>query len=145
MCIRCELPITEICKRKYHPECRADKNRIRVLEYSRTHKPTPGPKKPRKYKGTVSCKYCKTRVRRTGASQFTCLAHACRLACKRENKALHAHARRMLEKLHAKKDKAFHKKHHKSSESIRGKAPIIMGRIEDYRQQFRDEKTVARL
>jgi len=85
-CIWCEKPILEDRKRNYHPECRAEKNRQRVKDYHKSRKPTPGPKKPRKYKGYLTCKYCKKRVKRTSARQFACTARGCRRARQKETK-----------------------------------------------------------
>jgi hypothetical protein len=88
ICVWCEKPIREVGKRQYHTECRAEKNRQRVREY-RKNKPktqSSAPKKPRIYKDHLTCKYCKKRVRRTGARQFTCCSHECRLTRKRKVK-----------------------------------------------------------
>jgi hypothetical protein len=117
-CIWCLQPITEIGKRKYHPECKALKNAERVAEYNRTHKPTPGPKKPRKYKGRVRCRYCKKSVKRTGARQLTCLARECKNArkaeLKRNARGLEERMRRAHEaKVAAHKKTIFEREHYR--------------------------------
>jgi len=104
-CVWCEKPITEIGLRRYHPDCKAAKNRERVKEYNRTRKPTPGPKKPRIYKSTVKCEICKTEVRRTAARQYTCGEDE----CKRERKLNKARSQ-TLDQFRAEKERRFHAK-----------------------------------
>jgi hypothetical protein len=90
-CVWCNERVLEPGKRQYHAECFADKTRVRVRAYNETHKPKPGPKKPRRYKGKISCKICHKRVQRTGARQVICKARECDAALsnmnKRESKA----------------------------------------------------------
>lgn len=105
-CVWCLQPITEIGKRSYHPECRALKNAERVSEYRRTHAPAAGPKKPRKYKGRVTCRYCKLRVKRTGAGQLTCCSRECRNARKAELKRNASGLERRMREAFEKKAKA---------------------------------------
>jgi len=109
ICLWCGDPIHERYKRQYHAACRVDKNRLRVRDYHRQNRPRQVPKQARHYKDFVVCKYCETKVRRTGAQQFTCTGHACRLACKRDCKTKHRIRRRELATLHAKKAETFHK------------------------------------
>jgi hypothetical protein len=124
ICVWCEEPILEPRKRKYHTECRADKNRIRVNEYNRNRPPRQVPKRSRHYKSQVCCKYCKTKVQRTGARQFTCLGYECQLASKRDNKTRHRKRRQELARLREKKDKEFHKRGVKGSPSPRIDQPL---------------------
>ncbi len=86
ICEWCEDPIQEPRKRRYHDECRADKNRERVRLYNATHQSSPGPRKSRTFKGRLSCIVCERRVRRTGARQVACKDTACKAALKRLRK-----------------------------------------------------------
>jgi hypothetical protein len=86
ICVWCEKPIYEPRKRKYHTECRAEKNRQRVKDYNKIRKPSSVPKKSRKFKSHLVCKYCRKRVKRTSARQFACVARECRSARKKEAK-----------------------------------------------------------
>jgi hypothetical protein len=114
-CVYCCQPITELGKRKYHPECRALKNADRVRDYhlANKDKPSIGPKKRRKYKGYVRCRYCKITVRRTGARQLTCTKQPCRNARKAE---LKRNARTFDQRL----QEAFEKKERQRQRTVVG-------------------------
>lgn len=107
-CIWCYEPITQIGKREYHPECRADKNRERVRLYNANHKSTPGPKKSKKFRGFVRCAVCNKRVRRTGGKQMTCLDDVCRRARKQQTKKALRDAPKLIEEMRKQKEAAFH-------------------------------------
>ena len=87
ICVWCGKPIKEEGKRKYHSECRREKERRRVKLYYLTHGEVEKSSKKRDFKATLICKYCKKVVPRTGARQFTCCSHECTLARRREEKA----------------------------------------------------------
>jgi hypothetical protein len=88
ICIRCEKPIDEPDRRKYHATCWSEHNRQRVKEYyaRKGTRESTGPKQKRDYKEHLVCKYCKKTVKRTAANQFSCSAKKCRNARKREAK-----------------------------------------------------------
>jgi hypothetical protein len=103
LCEYCERPITVLRIRRYHPECKAIKNAERVAVYHATHVPKMGPKKSRKYKGTVKCKCCGERVTKTGSGQITCRDRVCIQARKNERKRQLRAQRQCLEQLREKK------------------------------------------
>lgn len=103
VCVWCLEPIFEYRKRKYHAECREDKNRERVRAYNREKRPRQGPKQKRTYRGTVKCHYCGKRVKKTGARQITCLSRECDNARKRDRKKEARERRRRFEKLRERK------------------------------------------
>ena len=86
ICLWCLDPITQIGRRRYHPECRDDKNRERVRLYHMTRTPNPNPTKHRVYKTYVTCLICAKRERRNGARQVICSDDVCKRARKQWNK-----------------------------------------------------------
>ena len=86
ICVWCNKPIQEPRRRKYHAECREDKNRERVRAYNRRRPIRARPKRARDYKSFLRCKCCRKKVKRTGARQIVCLEPACRNWRKRKNK-----------------------------------------------------------
>ena len=105
-CIWCGDPISKIGKRKYHLECRADKNRLRMREYNTngSSNPVTEPRAPRVFKGTVVCVYCAKEVSRTGPRQLTCVGSVCQKRRTNEGRqALRAEKKRFAEELAKKK------------------------------------------
>lgn len=108
-CIWCEEPILEARKRRYHDECREDKNRLRLRAYHKTHKIRPATKKPRHYEGTISCAICRTKVPKTGARQTICKARECTAARKNQRKREGKARRREIAEIRALKQEQFAK------------------------------------
>lgn len=104
ICVWCEEPIHEPRRREYHAECRADKNRERVRAYNELSPPRKVPKKPRTFKGTLTCEVCKEEVQRTGARQIICKKKSCINKKKQERKKRRREEKRELEELRAKKE-----------------------------------------
>jgi len=112
ICIWCNDPILEPRKRRYHAECRDDKNRLRVRAYSHTTKrDSAAQKKSRDYKQHLCCKYCRQKVKRTGARQIICRQKVCINKLKQANKKRRRGIRNRL--VAARKDRA--KKTNKST------------------------------
>ena len=113
-CVWCKESITEEGKRKYHAACRTQKNRKRVKEYNRTHKPSIGFKKQRVYESVVECVICGDHVRRTSARQVTCATDVCKYIRKRaldttrraERTKMSREA--MIAEIRAEKERRFH-------------------------------------
>lgn len=99
LCEWCEEPILEPRKRRYHDDCRADKNRLRVRHYNETHKTRSGPKTARSFSGSISCIICRSVVPRTGARQVICKAPECVAARKNARKREAKARRRQLTQL----------------------------------------------
>lgn len=111
ICVWCEEPIHEPRKRKYHAECREDKNRERVRDYYQAGGPSDPsrPKKARTFKGKVTCKFCRKRVKRTGARQIICKERECVNALKAERKRQAKARKRRLAEVREKKLRKFSK------------------------------------
>lgn len=103
-CNWCNEPILEPRKRRYHAECREDKNRERVRAYNEANPASsrPPPQQQRNYKGTVKCEFCKKVVPRTGARQVICKDYECQKARKNLRKR---EARAMRKRLEQERDR----------------------------------------
>lgn len=86
ICVWCGKPIRAARKRKYHPRCHKEKERKRVADYfERTGgSPKNGEGKPKTFKGSLHCMFCRKLVKRTGARQVICKD----IECKRKLKNL---------------------------------------------------------
>lgn len=121
-CVWCLEPITEIGKRKYHTECKAEKNRLRVKIYNATHAPTSQPTTKRAYAGKVRCRYCRKRVPRTGARQIACGARSCENARKAERKrVVRAELRAEKERLKQARERKRAQHQHTTPEFVEGR------------------------
>jgi hypothetical protein len=103
VCIWCDEPISDARKRKYHPECRADKNRLRVRAYNNTHKIKTVRGKARTFAGTVICLICGMQVQRSGARQVICKRRECVAGLKNKNKREAKRRNRLIEQMRAEK------------------------------------------
>lgn len=108
ICVWCEEPIHEPRRRKYHAECRADKNRERVRSYNELSPPRQVPKKPRNYDSTLVCEICEEEVPRTGARQIICKKKACINKKKQERKKRRREEKQALEEFRAMKEAKAH-------------------------------------
>lgn len=102
-CVWCHEPILEPRKRGYHPDCRADKNRLRVRHYNQTHKIRPVTSQKRRYAGTITCLVCGMTVPKTGARQIVCVDKKCQAALKLRNKRAANERRRVMAAIRAEK------------------------------------------
>ena len=102
ICDWCGDPIKEPLKRRFHAECMADKNRLRVKLYQMSHGYSPkydpaNPPKPRRYGTKVKCVYCGKKVERRSARQRTCVGADCVRKRKNEAHRRMRHRRRQQE------------------------------------------------
>ena len=123
-CRWCKKLIHELYRRVYHAVCWTDMNRERARVYNQTKPPRQIPKRPHKYKGKFTCKICKERTQITGPRQIICRKQACLSARRNQVKRDRLFARKQIEALRQKKQKAFDNRSVKSSPSIRLVQPL---------------------
>lgn len=85
-------------QRKYHPECKAEKNRKRAKDwYAKNKNRIPKDSKPLRNKkfGTFKCKFCRRESKRSSAQQIACVAPKCQRARKQLSKKLRTEKRRL--------------------------------------------------
>ena len=85
-CVVCEKPLGKRM-RKYHPACRAEKNRKRVKAWyqKNKHRKPKSPERPRDL-GVFTCEFCHQVAPRRSAGQIACGAEKCQRARKRQAK-----------------------------------------------------------